>query len=103
VKVFSLAGRFREATTDLLLRLGVPAAVVEAEVRKMEDLRIGKTASRQVLGSMNDFVYLLDAYRGDRLALGDIATKLAATPCGPIGMKRPADVVVEVLVGGAVH
>jgi len=95
--------RCREATAELLLNLGVPATVVEAEAREMEEVRIGETASRRVLGSMNDFAYLMDAYRGDPLALGAIAMKLAATPCGPIGMKHPADVAVEMLVGGSVH
>lgn len=99
----TLVTRFREAAVDLLLRLAVPAAVVAAEAREMEDVRIGRTASRRVLGSMNDFAYLMDAYRGDPVALGDIALKLAATPCGPIGMKHPADVALELLVGGALH
>ena len=52
---------------------------------------------------MNDFAHLMDGYRGDPLALGDIATKLAASPCGPIGMKRPVDVVVAVLVGESMN
>jgi len=51
--------RFRETTTDLLLlRISIPAATVQVEARAMEDLRVGKTASRRVLGPMNDFAFL---------------------------------------------
>jgi hypothetical protein len=89
--------RFQAAVADQLLRLGVPAAAVEAERREMEEVRIGKTASRQVLGSMNDFAYLLDAYSRSEFSFGDIAAKLASTPCSPIGMKYPLDVVLELL------
>ncbi len=47
----SLLNRFPAAAAYLLLRLGVPAAVVEAERSEMAEVRIRKTASRQVLGS----------------------------------------------------
>jgi hypothetical protein len=96
----TLVARFPAATADVLLALGVPPAIVEAERREMEEVRIGKTASRQVLGSMNDFAYLMDAFREDRVSLVDIAVKLASTPCSPIGMKHPADVVLEMMAGG---
>ena len=85
----------------MLLRLGIPAAAVEAERRELAEVRIGKTASRQVLGVMTDFAYLMDAYREDPGDLEGIAMRLADAPCGPLGMKRPADVAVEMLDGGA--
>ncbi len=96
----SLVRRFQAAAADMLLHLGVPAALVEAERRQMAEVRIRKTASRQVLGSMSDFVYLMAAYRKDEMDLEDIAMRLAATPCGPIGMKYPVDVAVGMLAGG---
>ena len=67
----------------------------------MQEVRIGKTASRQVLGSMNDFANLMDAFREAPGSLTDVAVKLASTPCSPIGMKYPADVVLEILAGRA--
>ena len=88
---------FPTAAVDMLRRLGVPEAVVEAERREMAEVRIGKTMSRQVLGSMTDFTYLMDGYRGDPLDLESIALRLADAPCGPLGMRRPADVAVELL------
>ena len=93
----SLVTRFQAAAADMLLRLGVPPAGVEAELREMAEVRVGKTMSRQVLGSMTDFSYLMDAYRNDPMDLEDIAMRLADAPCNPLGMKRPADVAVEVL------
>ena len=92
-----LATRFQAAAADMLLRLGVPAPVVDLERREMEQVRIGRTASRQVLGSMTDFAYLMESYRLDPIALDDLALKLAQAPCGPIGMKRPAEVVLELV------
>ena len=50
---------------------------------------------------MNDFAYLMDAYPLAPDALSDIAMKLARAPCGPLGMRRPADVAIEVLVSRA--
>jgi hypothetical protein len=39
--------------------------------------------NRQVLRSMNDFAYLMDAYRRDPRSLTDIAVKLASTLAAP--------------------
>jgi len=63
----------------MLLRLGVPAAAVEAELREMAEVRIAKTASRQILGSMTDFAFLKDGYRNDRMDVDAVAMRLAAT------------------------
>jgi len=41
------------------------------------------------------------AFREDPVSLSDIAVKLASAPRGPIGMKYPADVVLEMLAGQA--
>jgi hypothetical protein len=95
----TLLTRFPTAAADMLLRLGVPGALVEAERREMPEARIGKTASRQVLGSMTDFAYLMDAYRRNPMVLEGIALRLADAPCSPFGMRHPVDVVVEMLGG----
>ena len=50
-----------------------------------------------VLGSMTDFALLMDACRGDTKDLEHVALRLAATLCGPLGGKHPADVAVELL------
>ncbi len=96
--VATVLTRFREATGEVLVRLGVDQVVVDAELREMAEVAIPKTGSRQVLGSMNDFEVLMGAYGHDR-PLIDIALKLADAPCSPIGMRRPGEVAREVLRG----
>ena len=57
-----LVQRLREAVGQTrALRVAEPAVAAEQEA--MRDARIGKTLSRQVLGSMNDFARMLDSYR----------------------------------------
>jgi hypothetical protein len=63
----TVAERLRLEVGGLLRDIGVPAAKVEAELAAMEHVAIGATASRAVLGCMNDAVYQLGAYpRGGR-------------------------------------
>ena len=95
----TLIARFQAATVEMLLCLGVPAAAIEAERREMEEVRVGKTASRQVLGSMNDFAFMMD-YFTDIRSFGDMAARLASTPCSPIRGKYPLDVALEMMSAG---
>jgi hypothetical protein len=92
----SIATRVPAAVAEVLVALGIPALAVEAELREMRDVRIGKTKSRQILGSMADFTYMLGAHLEHGRPLADVSHRLAHTPCGPIGMKYPADIVREV-------
>jgi hypothetical protein len=46
------------------------------------------TNDRRVLGSMNDFVRMLDAYLDGR-PLVEVALHLAQAPCSPLGMVSP--------------
>ena len=52
--------------------------------------RLAKTASRSVVGIMNEFTHLAGAYRDDTPApdLVDLAIRLASTPCGPLYSKN---------------
>lgn len=52
----TLVPRFRNALAEFLACLGVPPAEIERERAEMADVRISRTASRQILGSMNDFL-----------------------------------------------
>ncbi|WKB55441.1 DUF6933 domain-containing protein [Eleftheria terrae] len=55
----SLVQRLTEALGPLLESLSLPAEVVTAERRAMQSWVIGKTASRRILGSLNDLVFQL--------------------------------------------
>ena len=51
----------------------------------MQEVRLGKTASRSVLGIMNEFTFLAQTVRCDTTTdLTDLARWLARTPCSPL-------------------
>lgn len=52
----NLVPRFMKQLDDLLLALGVRRELIDHELSSMEPLRFGRTNSRSVLGTMNDFV-----------------------------------------------
>lgn len=65
---------------------GAPQLFVSNELSQMRDCRLGTTASRSVVGVMNEFVRLATIYRDNAsgMELLDLALRLAATPCGPL-------------------
>jgi hypothetical protein len=82
----TLSERFPEALERVLEALGVAPAFIEAEIHAMADARYAKTANRSVIGIMNEFKYLAEAYRTHR-GLDDLvvlAVELSGTPCGPL-------------------
>jgi hypothetical protein len=88
-----LGPRLRHAVAELLLSIGVPAMRVADECVAMETMAIGATASRAVLGCMNDAVVQLGAYplgRGvDEPTLGDAALHLAGNIYSVTDYQRP--------------
>ena len=50
----TLPARMRSAVLDLLKRIGVSDAAIEAEANAMREISIAPTASKRVLGCMND-------------------------------------------------
>jgi hypothetical protein len=89
-----LVPRLRDAVGQMLAALGVAGAAVASEQEAMANAVIGKTVSRQVLGSMNDFVRMLDAYRGAGSLL-EVSLRLAETPCGPLRMNSPREETIR--------
>lgn len=79
----SLVARMQHTLRDVLLRIGVPAEAVEAELREMKEARVGKTSSRQTLGSMTDFTVMLRV-GGRSGPLLDESLDLAEAPCSPL-------------------
>jgi hypothetical protein len=72
-----LGVRLREAVAELLLEIGVPAGAVKTEVQAMEPMAIGATASRAVLGCMNDAAFQLSHRRAPGVSLRDLGLQLA--------------------------
>ena len=63
---------FVERTGRLLQRLDVPQHLIDQEMDAMQEIRLLKTDSRSILGSMNDIGHHLDAYiYYDRIASAD--------------------------------
>jgi hypothetical protein len=92
--------RFRETLPAILDRLGVAPHVIEREVEATGQVQFAATRSRVVLGSMNEFAFLLGARREWSGDLVHESLRLADTPCGPLKMGFPGDVTVKLLRAG---
>ncbi len=91
--------RFRQELGDVLHPLKFSADKINSELDQMKEWHFAKTASRQILGSMTDFVNMLGASRDDEPLLRQ-ALWLAETPCSPIGMDSPMAATAKVCGGG---
>ncbi len=85
----SLPRRFPEAVVDALRTIGIPSVAIDRELAEMSTVSVAKTASRIVLGSMNDFAFMLEWSLNRRESLSSAASMLADSPCKPIGMESP--------------
>ena len=82
----TLIDRFPTALLAHLQAHEIGRSFTERELAEMDPRRLAKTASRSILGVMNEFKYLADVYakldgESDLLAL---SMRLAETPCGPL-------------------
>ena len=73
----------------MLEAIGVAEHSVRNAEREMADVVIGRTASKRVLGSMNDFACMVDGYLEVTTSLLDVSLRLAETPCCPLEMDTP--------------
>jgi hypothetical protein len=78
--------RFPAALREVVAAYGFGEWFDRAEAGEMRRFRVERTQSRSVLGTMNEFVHLTDAYRwrADEIKLVDMARWLAQTPCRPL-------------------
>ncbi len=76
--------RFGRQLELVLAAHGTPGEFIDGELREMGQVRVAKTASRSVVGNMNEFGYLAGAWRHSEPDLLALAVRLAATPCGPL-------------------
>ena len=82
----SLVERFPEQLALVLRALNVRRTVIAEEIELMSEGSYAKTASRSLLGSMNDFARLAGYFRADGLVgdLVEFSARMAETPCGPL-------------------
>lgn len=102
----TLASRFPDELRRILDAHGLDPRFVDQEIRSMGTGRYAKTASRSVLGVMNEFAYLGDAHRqahGADEALVALSLRIAETPTSPLYKRHVspdrelAALVVEVM------
>lgn len=89
--VGALPARLVEALSPILAALSIPPASVQAECERMREHRIGRTASRRVLGSLNELMFLFEHrmhYHPERSLL-DHSLQLAQTPCKGVEYNAP--------------
>jgi hypothetical protein len=101
----SLLDRFPDQLAVVLDRLGAPTTFIEDERGAMADHCWSKTASRSVLGVMNEFVFLADHYRRyhgqPQPDLVELSVQLSRTPCSPLyGAHTSPDRAVAALIDG---
>jgi hypothetical protein len=93
---------FRARVANILILIGIHPIAIEKEIIHYYQIHYAKTASRSLLGSMNDFAFNYQVYaeiaidEGD-LSLSKIELKLNYMPCAPIEYKYPSDVTKEIL------
>ena len=82
----TLLDRFPAHLSQVLARHDVDAATVAKECIDTTDYQVAATASRSVVGSMNEFAFLAERYRQDApdVDLTDLSVRLSSVPCGPL-------------------
>jgi len=89
----SFVPRFKDLITDVLLALGIPNKSVVGEIIQMYPFFYGRTKSRIILGTLNDFTKDLKFMlpQNDYSEL-EWSLYFAETPCGPLDYKNPIEV-----------
>jgi len=98
----NLVEMFRLRVANLLSMIGVPTRAISEEIGHLAPLQFARTASRSLLGSMNDIAwqYQVMAEGGSAeggLSLSDAENGLSEMPCGPLDYRFPRDVARELL------
>jgi hypothetical protein len=94
-----LATNFPDALSLVLLGLALPPSVVKREVAETREAVIAPTDNRSLLGTLNDFSYLLIGYAESApgIDLVDLALLVSRAPVAPLGMKSPDRVTRDLL------
>jgi len=98
--------RFPAAFARVAAAIGVDRAVLDIELATMQTHILAKTASRQVLGVMNDFAQLAEHHRQqhDEIDLLDLSLWLASVPCSPLYKSHVSpDRALQALLGRPAH
>jgi hypothetical protein len=85
---------------DLLGALGVKPAIIQAEMGEMQERLEAKTRSLSILASMRDLAlnarWILE--HTPSISPAEVSLELSQVPCGPLGMRTPAEAALALLV-----
>jgi hypothetical protein len=93
---------FRARVVNLLMMIGVPQKVIDSEISHLDPVQFARTASRSLLGSMNDIAwnYQVISEEADYIAHTNLSIaehKLSQMPSGPLNYRYPSEVAKELL------
>ncbi len=93
---------FRIRVANLLGMIGVHPKDIAYEISQYNQIQYSKTASRSVLGSLNDFAWhyqiMGEGARGIfDLNLSEVELKLSQMPCKPLDYRLPSEIAKELL------
>jgi hypothetical protein len=90
----TLLARFRLSTHRLLARFGVPIDQIDTELAAMNEITIGRTQSRKVLGCMNDAAFVITVLFAElpESSLEHLEDVLAKNIYSTNGYQYPVDV-----------
>jgi hypothetical protein len=93
---------FRLRVANLLAMIGLPEYIIDREIGHFDQVQFGKTASRSVLGSMNDFAWHYQSLAEEAKSKADLSLsyaelRLSDMPCSPIDYRSPAEFARELL------
>jgi uncharacterized protein DUF6933 len=100
-EIATLGQRIPDAIARVLEDLGIDADVVDKERRAMAEVTFAKTASRSVLGTMNEFVFFLEHLLPSNPHLADhalgmrLGQVLVTVP--PLGYQLPSEMATQIL------
>lgn len=82
----TLLARCRNELVVVLREHQVDEATIATECAETSNYCVAATASRSIIGSMNEFAFLADAHRQEQadLDLLDLSMEFSTVPCGPL-------------------
>ena len=96
----TLVPRFVPALHEVLQALGVSEAAIGREEREMAPSHLGPTQSRSILGTMNEYVKMLEYKEYEAADAGSplqISLSLSRILWSPLGWRYPEEVTRELL------
>ena len=98
----NLVPLFRIRVANLLGMIGVHPKDIANEISHFDQIQYSKTASRRVLGSLNDFAWHYQMMAEEvkskaDLSLSKAELKLSQLPCKPLDYRFPSEVAKELL------